>query len=116
MKSRSEGLKQTLQDTKNNLTELLYQLPNIPNESVPPGASEEENEVYQDWETPLPNLAEGALSHWELAEKYNIIDFALGVKITGAGFPLFRGKLWGLIILVHDDCFPVVTTQTRKDS
>ena len=92
MKGQSEKLKQTLTETKTNLTELLYKLPNIPNESVPPGTSEEDNEVFKAWEQPLPKLADGALPHWELAEKYDIINFALGAKITGAGFPLFKGK------------------------
>jgi seryl-tRNA synthetase len=71
---------------------LLYNIPNVVHESVPPGNSDEDNEVHQDWSEPLPDLGPDAQPHWELAKKYNLIDFELGVKITGAGFPLFRGK------------------------
>lgn len=71
--------------------ELLVQLPNLPHESVPPGKGEEDNEVLKSVGE-IPTLHEGALPHWELAAKYNLIDFELGVKITGAGFPVYRGK------------------------
>ncbi len=74
------------------LHELMVQIPNLPDESVPMGSTDEDNEVFQSWSGDLPDLGENALSHWELADKYNIIDFKLGAKITGAGFPLFRGK------------------------
>ena len=71
--------------------ELLYKIPNIPHESVPSGNSDEDNlEVYSEGE--IPKLFEGALPHWELAKKYDIIDFELGNKITGAGFPVYKGK------------------------
>jgi seryl-tRNA synthetase len=66
-------------------------IPNVPHESVPAGNSEEDNEeVFREGD--IPTLAEGALPHWELAKKYDIIDFELGVKITGAGFPVYKGK------------------------
>ncbi len=74
------------------LQELLYNIPNIVHDSVPPGNTDEDNEVHQDWSEPLPDLGPDAQPHWELAKKYNLIDFELGVKIAGAGFPLFRGK------------------------
>jgi len=74
-----------------DLTNLLLKIPNIPHPSVPAGKGEEEN-VIERTEGEMPNLYEGAIPHWELAKKYNIIDFELGNKITGAGFPLYRGK------------------------
>jgi seryl-tRNA synthetase len=70
----------------------LLSIPNVANGLVKPGKSDEDNEVYQDFEGTLPQLPDGAVPHWELAEKYNLIDFALGAKITGSGFPLYRGK------------------------
>ncbi len=73
------------------LNDLLLKIPNIPHPSVPAGKGEEEN-VIERTEGEMPNLYEGATPHWELAKKYNIIDFELGNKITGAGFPLYRGK------------------------
>ncbi|RZT97205.1 seryl-tRNA synthetase [Ancylomarina subtilis] len=74
-----------------DLNDLLLKIPNIPHPSVPAGKGEEEN-VIERTEGEMPNLYEGAIPHWELAKKYNIIDFELGNKITGAGFPLYRGK------------------------
>lgn len=74
------------------LEELLLAVPNIPHESVPAGTSSEDNEVFRAWPKPLPELGEQAKPHWELATEYNIFDLELGVKITGAGFPVFRGK------------------------
>ena len=73
------------------LNDLLLKIPNTPHPSVPAGKGEEEN-VVERTEGEMPNLYEGAIPHWELAKKYNIIDFELGNKITGAGFPLYRGK------------------------
>jgi seryl-tRNA synthetase len=73
-------------------TEVLLQLPNIPHDSVPAGHTDEDNEVYQAWTSELPTLGGDALPHWELAEKYGIFDLQLGTKITGSGFPVFRGK------------------------
>ena len=73
------------------LTQILYRIPNIPNEIVPEGKTADDNlNIFQAGE--IPTLFEGALPHWELAKKYNIIDFELGVKITGAGFPVYKGK------------------------
>jgi seryl-tRNA synthetase len=76
---------------KSEIEEVLLSIPNIPHISVPPGKGEEDNEVYLDWPEDLPVVPKGALPHWEIAEDYNIIDFKLGAKITGSGFPLFRG-------------------------
>ena len=73
------------------LQQLLYTLPNLPNEIVPNGKSAEDNQnVYEN--NPIPKLHANALPHWELAKKYNLIDFELGVKISGAGFPVYKGK------------------------
>ena len=92
LKERSKVLSNKLIESKEQLQNLLLQVPNIPHESVPEGNSDEDNEVYKDWKGELPVLDENALPHWELAKKYDLIDFELGVKITGSGFPLFRGK------------------------
>lgn len=79
-----------LRDTVSKLEDCLLQVPNIPNELVPAGNTDEDNEVYQAWEKPMPVLHAGAKPHWELMEELNMVDFNLGVKITGAGFPLYR--------------------------
>lgn len=73
------------------LQEALVQLPNLPHASVPKGVTPEENEVVHEWGT-IPTLYDGAKPHWELTTQYDIIDFELGVKITGAGFPVYKGK------------------------
>ena len=87
IKQYTAALDQTVQE----LNEILYRIPNIPNEIVPEGTSAEDNlNVFQAGE--IPQLFEGALPHWELAKKYDIIDFELGVKLTGAGFPVYKGK------------------------
>lgn len=97
-KEQTKTLKESgvlLKEEQNKIAEelkgLLYQLPNVPNEIVPPGKSEDDNETIFE-EGDIPVLHENAIPHWELAKKYNLIDFELGVKITGAGFPIYRGK------------------------
>ena len=91
LKEQSKELTEQLNTAATKLQELLYQVPNIPHISVKQGNSEEDNEeVYK--EGTIPNLGENALPHWELAKKYDIIDFELGTKITGAGFPVYKGK------------------------
>lgn len=92
LKEQAAKLEDSLKDTKVQLEELLLKVPNIPHESVPPGATPEDNEVYKAWASPLPELSSDALPHWELAQKYNIFDLELGVKLTGSGFPVYRGK------------------------
>ena len=92
LKAQSKVLADENSEAKSKLKNLLLQLPNVPHPSVPKGNTDEDNEVYVDWQKPLPQLGEEALPHWELAKKYNLIDFELGVKITGSGFPLFRNK------------------------
>ncbi|WP_323789148.1 serine--tRNA ligase [Psychroserpens sp.] len=91
LKEDSKTLGDQLNEKAEALTNLLYKIPNVPHESVPSGNSEEDNEeIYSEGE--IPKLIEGALPHWELAKKYDIIDFELGNKITGAGFPVYKGK------------------------
>ncbi len=91
LKEKSQELSQVLSSTENELKELLVQIPNIPHESVPAGNSEEDNKIVSQ-EGDIPDLGEHAKPHWELVAEKNIIDFELGVKITGAGFPVYRGK------------------------
>ncbi len=91
LKEDSKKLSEALHEASTKLQELLYQVPNIPHESVNPGKSEEDNEeIFK--EGSIPELEAEALPHWELAKKYDIIDFDLGAKITGAGFPVYKGK------------------------
>src|SRR5690625_3835719 len=90
-REESRALQEKLDNTVTKLNELLYEIPNVPHESVPAGASEDDNEeVFREGD--VPELFDGALPHWELAKKYDLIDFQLGAKITGAGFPVFKGK------------------------
>ena len=90
-KEASKELQQKLNDIEEKLTEILYLIPNIPHESVKAGVSADDNEnIYQSHD--VKSLGEGAIPHWELASKYNLINFELGVKIAGAGFPVYLGK------------------------
>jgi seryl-tRNA synthetase len=98
LKARTTSLKADIKTHADELsaiekqqTELLYKIPNVPHESVPPGRSAEDNEVVREGGT-KPELPAGALPHWELIKKYDIIDFELGIKITGAGFPVYKGQ------------------------
>lgn len=75
-----------------SLDEILLSLPNVPNILVPIGKTPDDNEVYQDWKADIPMLYDGAIPHWEIGEKYNLFSLPLGVKITGAGFPVYLGK------------------------
>ncbi|MDN3665152.1 serine--tRNA ligase [Algibacter miyuki] len=91
LKEASKTLADTLSNTVDALTELLYKIPNVPNAIVPAGSTDEDNEeIFKEGDIPV--LHDGALPHWELAKKYDIIDFELGNKITGAGFPVYKGK------------------------
>ena len=91
IKKELETLEQNLQDSSSKVNELLVQIPNIPHPSVPAGKSEADNKEIRSGGD-IPQLAEGSLPHWELAKRYTLIDFELGVKITGAGFPVYRGQ------------------------
>ncbi len=91
LKEDSKKLGEDLNAATEELQALLYQIPNVPHESVPAGNSEDDNEeIFKEGE--IPALETDALPHWELAKKYDIIDFELGVKIAGAGFPVYKGK------------------------
>ena len=91
LKENIKSLQQDLNATEKELLEILYQIPNIPCGAVKAGASADDNEnIFQSHE--VEALGEGAIPHWELAKKYNLIDFELGVKIAGAGFPVYLGK------------------------
>ncbi|MEH1007476.1 serine--tRNA ligase [Winogradskyella sp. ECml5-4] len=91
LKESTKNFEQELNDKANALAELLYKIPNVPNPIVPAGNTDEDNEeTFREGD--IPKLHDGALPHWELAKKYNIIDFELGNKITGAGFPVYIGK------------------------
>ena len=91
LKEKSKNLSESLGEIELKLNELLYQIPNIPNALVPTGSTEEDNEVIFR-EGDIPKLHEKAAPHWDLCKKYDIIDFELGNKITGAGFPVYKGK------------------------
>lgn len=86
------AIKNELNATKEDLEHFLLQLPNCANDLVPEGLSDEDNQVHQAWSGELPSMEQEALPHWELAKKYNLIDFEMGAKITGAGFPVYVGK------------------------
>lgn len=91
LKEQSKDLSEKLNDFTEKLTQQLYQIPNTPTDIVPEGKSADDNlTVFEHGE--IPTLYDGALPHWELAKKYDIIDFDLGAKITGAGFPVYKGK------------------------
>lgn len=91
LKDKSKELEEKMNNAAAKVQEILYTIPNIPYDEVPEGATAEDNieERRGGMETVLP---ENALPHWELAKKYDLIDFDLGVKITGAGFPVYKGK------------------------
>lgn len=90
LKAQSASLSEAMKKVENELLEVLYQIPNSPGDQVPEGKSEEDNKTIK-VVGEKPTLTQN-LPHWELCEKYNLIDFELGVKITGAGFPVYRGK------------------------
>ncbi|TDX84293.1 serine--tRNA ligase [Epilithonimonas xixisoli] len=90
-KESSKELQNQLNESEKTLLNILYQIPNIPYEKVVAGVSADDNEIIYE-STTVEGLGEGAIPHWELAKKYNLIDFELGVKIAGAGFPVYFGK------------------------
>jgi seryl-tRNA synthetase len=91
LKEKARVLEEDLNDAEKQLHNILVTLPNLPHESVPAGTSSEDNEVvFQKGETNV--VGDDALPHWELAKKYDLIDFELGNKVTGAGFPFYKGK------------------------
>ena len=91
MKESVRQLDETLKETEEKIQLLLVNIPNLPHESVPEGKGADENLIERSGGE-MPLLEEGALPHWELAKRYDLIDFELGVKIAGAGFPVYKGK------------------------
>ena len=91
LKQTKATLSEELNTAVDSLQALLYKIPNLPNAIVPKGSSEDDNEEIFSAGV-IPVLSENAIPHWELAKKYDIIDFDLGNKITGAGFPVYKGK------------------------
>jgi len=91
LKEKSKELTDVLNAVSDELTQELYKLPNLPADVVPEGKTPEDNETVFE-EGTIPVLHEGAMPHWELVKKYDIIDFELGTKISGAGFPVYKGK------------------------
>ena len=91
LKATNKEIDDKMSAAANEITEILLSIPNVPYEGVPKGLTAEDN-VVEKTGGPEPHLADDALPHWELAKKYNLIDFDLGVKITGAGFPVYVGK------------------------
>jgi seryl-tRNA synthetase len=91
LKESSKDFEKELSESEKEIETILLSIPNLPHETVPVGKGAEDNEIeYLDGE--IPKLYEGALPHWELCAKYDIVDFELGTKITGAGFPVYKGK------------------------
>ncbi len=91
LKSNESELKESVQALEKEIQQLMYQLPNVPNEQVKAGRNEQDNEIVE--EVGSKHIFEGtALPHWEITKKYDLIDFEMGVKITGAGFPIYKGK------------------------
>jgi len=91
LKANESSLKTKVDSLEAEITKLLYTLPNVPNEQVVAGRDANDNEtVFEFGSTPTFDFE--ALPHWDLAKKYDLIDFELGVKVTGAGFPFYRGK------------------------
>lgn len=91
LKAQETELKAEVETLEAAITGLMYQLPNVPNDLVKAGKSEEDNEILEEVGSE-PNYGFTPVPHWELADKFNLIDFELGVKVTGAGFPIYRGK------------------------
>ena len=91
LKENNKAIDEKLKSAEDEITEILLSVPNVPCKMVPEGKSAADNVVEKTGGV-MPDLPEDALPHWDLAKKYNIIDFDLGVKITGAGFPVYRGK------------------------
>ncbi len=92
LKESAKNLEHQLDKTQEKLTELLCTIPNIPNDDVPEGKDASDNVIVKEGGQ-IPDLPEDALCHWDLCKKFNLINFDLGVKITGAGFPIYIGKM-----------------------
>lgn len=91
LKAQQKDVADSLADTERRMRDILLTVPNLPCTAVPKGLTAEDN-VVEKTGGPMPDLPADALPHWDLAKKYDLIDFDLGVKITGAGFPVYKGK------------------------
>jgi len=92
LKQTDKELQEAMEQAEKELHDLLCTIPNIPNDDVPEGKDASDNVVVKEGGA-MPDLPEGALCHWDLCKKYNLIDFDMGVKVTGAGFPIYVGKM-----------------------
>ena len=92
LKAADKALNEVMEKAQKDMTEVLLSIPNIPNDEVPEGKDANDNIVMKEGGT-KPDLGDEALCHWDLLKKYNLVDFDLGVKITGAGFPIYLGKM-----------------------
>lgn len=92
LKTQTKVLEERTTSIQQQLDTMLYAVPNCPHKSVPKGKTPDDNKVAKAWKKDFPALPEDALPHWDLAKKYNLFDFELGVKLTGSGFPVYRGK------------------------
>ena len=92
LKAADKALQEIYDKANEDMTHVLLDIPNIPNDKVPEGADASNNVVIKEGGA-IPELPEGALCHWDLLKKFNLVDFDLGVKITGAGFPVYIGKM-----------------------
>jgi len=92
LKEQSGALEDRFKAVKAELETVLLALPNLAHSSVPTGTTEDDNEIYKDLTGEIPDLGDDAMPHWDLSDKYGIFDLKLGVKLTGAGFPVFKGQ------------------------
>lgn len=92
MKSHEKELQEAMDMAQKSMTDLLLQIPNVPNDDVPEGRDANDNVVVKEGGN-IPDLGEGALCHWDLLKAYKLVDFDMGVKVTGAGFPIYVGKM-----------------------
>lgn len=92
MKNHEKELQEAMDMAQKSMTDLLLQIPNVPNDDVPEGRDANDNVVVKEGGN-IPDLGEGALCHWDLLKAYKLVDFDLGVKVTGAGFPIYVGKM-----------------------
>ena len=90
LKAKSKSLNDEFAHIEQELKEALYNIPNIPNDLVPGGSSEKDNEIVKTADSTIPSLGEDAYPHWDLIEQYDLVDFKLGNKVTGAGFPFYK--------------------------
>ncbi|MCL4147199.1 UNVERIFIED_CONTAM: hypothetical protein GTU68_062266 [Idotea baltica] len=91
-KDRIKSLEDRFRSLTDQVTNLLLQIPNLPHTSVPPGLSDADNVLFKEGPVSMPTLPKGALPHWDLISKYDIVDFPTATKIAGAGFVLYKGK------------------------